>query len=44
MILQGLTATTVTAVDFYSDEWSEEDLEDMAIFTARHTSESLGEE
>ncbi len=44
IILQGLTAAEATSVDFYSDEWSEEDIEDMAIFSARYAAESLGEE
>jgi hypothetical protein len=44
MILQGITAAEATAVDFYSDEWSDEDIEDMAIFSARYASESLGDE
>lgn len=44
IILQGLTASEARSVDFYSDEWSEEDIEDMAIFSASYAAESLGEE
>ena len=43
MILEGLTASAASALDF-SDEWSDEDINDLAIFSARHASESLGEE
>jgi hypothetical protein len=44
IILQGLTAAEARSVDFYSDDWSDEDLTDAAIFSARHAAESLGEE
>lgn len=44
MILQGLTAAEATAAGCYSDEWSEEDIEDMAVFSAKYAAESLGEE
>lgn len=44
LILQGLTASTATAVDFYSDEWSEEDLRDLATFSLRQVDEALGRE
>jgi hypothetical protein len=41
MILQGLT---VSAAANYSDEWSDEDLSDLASFSLRQASESVGEE
>jgi hypothetical protein len=44
MILQGLSATAATAVDFYSDEWSEEDMRDAAIASLRHAAGTFGEE
>lgn len=44
IILQGLTSAEARSVDFYSDDWSDEDLADAAIFSARHAADSLGEE
>jgi hypothetical protein len=43
MILEGLTASAASALDF-SDQWSDEDINDIAIFSARYASESIGEE
>lgn len=44
MILQGLDAAAAMAVDYYSDEWSEEDMRDAAIFSLRYAAEQIGEE
>ena len=44
MILQGLDAAAVMAVDHYSDEWSDEDLQDAGRFSVRHAAEQFGEE
>ena len=44
IILQGLSAVEARSVDFYSDDWSDEDLSDATIFSARHAAASLGEE
>jgi hypothetical protein len=44
LILQGVTASAATAVDYYSDEWSEEDMRDLAAFSMRYAAESSGEE
>jgi hypothetical protein len=40
MILQGITAT---AAD-YSDEWSEEDMRDLAAFSLHYANQTSGEE
>jgi hypothetical protein len=44
MILQGLSAGEARSVDFYRDEWSDDDLADATIFSARQAAKSEGEE
>jgi hypothetical protein len=44
MILQGITSSTAIATKEFSDEWSDEDMRDLAAFSLRHVSESLDQE
>ena len=43
LILDGLSDSTLEALN-YSDEWSEEDMRDVAAYSARCAAESFGEE
>ncbi len=43
LILEGLTESSASVLD-YSDEWSEEDISDVARYSANYAAQSLGEE
>jgi hypothetical protein len=43
MILQGIT-TSAAGLEGYSDEWSEQDMHDLAAFSWRYAAETSGEE
>jgi hypothetical protein len=43
LILDELTKTAASKLDF-SDEWSDQDLHDLAAFSLQHSVKSIGEE
>lgn len=42
LILGGLSETAASTLDF-SDEWTEEDLQDLAAFAGQHAADQTGE-
>jgi hypothetical protein len=43
LILEGITENASTVIDS-SDEWTEEDMRDAAVFSAAYATKAIGEE